>query len=66
MMIEQIVATLAARFSEPSSWAGLAPILVMLGLNVPPGVSQAIALIGAGMCCLVAFFLPEGRRKGAA
>lgn len=53
--------SIAARFSEPSSWAGLAGILGMLGVNAPSGVVQAASMIGAGVAGLVAFFVPEGK-----
>lgn len=48
-----------ARFSEPSSYAGLATVAGMLGLSVPPGVMQSASLILAGACGIVAFFMPE-------
>jgi len=53
--------TLATRFSEPSSWAGITAGLGMIGLNLPPGTAQAVSYIGAGAAMLVAIFLPEGR-----
>jgi hypothetical protein len=53
--------SLAKRFAEPSSWAGLAGILGMAGVNAPAGVIQAASLIGAGAAGLLAFFLPEGK-----
>lgn len=50
---------LANRFKEPSSWAGLAPLLAGAGLSVPGGVVQGIILVGAGTCTLLAILLPE-------
>lgn len=50
---------LAERFSEPSSWAGIASGAALLGFSLPPGVVQGITLIGAGVACLAAFFLRE-------
>lgn len=60
----KIVATLshvAARFKEPSSWAGLAPLLVLLGLHLDPGVIQDVVYIGTGAAGLLAFFLKEAK-----
>lgn len=50
---------LANRFKEPSSYGGLAPLLAGAGLNVPPGALQAGIYAAAGVCGLLAFFLPE-------
>jgi sulfite exporter TauE/SafE len=50
---------LLVRFSEPSSYAGLGAIVGVLGLHVPDGTLQAASMILAGICGLVAIFLPE-------
>jgi hypothetical protein len=50
---------LANRFKEPSSWAGLATISGMLGINMPTPFWQGVGLVGAGVCSLIAFFVPE-------
>jgi len=50
---------LAARFKEPSSWAGLAMGATMLGMNVNPGILQGVTYIGAGICSILAIVLPE-------
>lgn len=50
---------LAARFKEPSSWAGLAAFLAIVGVNLDTGVVESIAYIGAGTAGLLAFFLPD-------
>lgn len=50
---------LVERFKEPSSWAGLAAFAGMVGFNLDPGVAHGIALVGAGVCTLVAIFVPE-------
>lgn len=47
------------RFSEPSSYAGLGAVVGVLGLNVPAGALQAASMVLAGICGLVAVFLPE-------
>lgn len=52
---------LLTRFSEPSSYAGLAGILAMLGVNSPTPLMQSISFIAAGICGVAAFFLPESK-----
>jgi hypothetical protein len=52
---------LLTRFKEPSSWAGLSALVAMVGLNVNPGLLQSVTLIGAGLCGVLAFFIPEGK-----
>lgn len=54
---------LAERFKEPSSWAGLAGLASILGVNLDPGLSHSIALVGAGIAGLIAFFVPEKGTK---
>ncbi len=53
------LASLAARFKEPSSWAGIGSMLALLHLNLDPGLVNSVTLIGAGLAGLVAFFVPE-------
>ncbi len=61
----QIVAYLLARFSEPSSYAGLGAVLALLGLNLPdPALGQIAQLLAAG-CGLVALLLKERGLLGA-
>jgi len=50
---------IAKRFKEPSSWAGLAAFAGMIGFQMDPGVAQGVAFIGAGVCTLIAVFVPE-------
>jgi hypothetical protein len=57
--MQRLVKTFAARFKEPSSWAGLATMLGTLGINAPAPVITYASFIGAGVCGLVAFFLPD-------
>ena len=54
-----IIARLANRFREPSSWAGLTGLFLLLGLHVDPGLVQSVSLAGAGVAGIVSFFLPE-------
>ncbi len=55
------VAHFAARFKEPSSWAGLTGLALLLGVHLDPGFAQSLGLAGAGLAGIVAFFLPEGK-----
>lgn len=55
----QILAYLLARFSEPSSYAGLSAGLALIGLNLPdPTLAALVQLLAAG-CGLVALLLKE-------
>ncbi len=55
----RILAYLAARFSEPSSYAGLGALLALLGWNLSdPTLGQLVQLLAAG-CALVALALKE-------
>jgi hypothetical protein len=55
----QILAYLLARFSEPSSYAGLGAILALAGWNIPdPAFGQLVQLL-AGACGLLALGLKE-------
>ncbi|HLY44474.1 MAG TPA: hypothetical protein VKQ73_02750 [Stellaceae bacterium] len=55
----QILAYLLARFSEPSSYAGLGAILALAGWNIPdPFVGQLVQLLAAA-CGLLALGLKE-------
>lgn len=47
------------RFKEPSSYAGLAGLLGMFGLQVDGGLIQSITYALSGVCGVVAFFLRE-------
>jgi hypothetical protein len=58
-MTKEIIARLANRFKEPSSWGGMAGLFVLLGMQLDPGLVQSIATAGAGIAGIVAFFLPE-------
>jgi len=61
----QILAYLLARFSEPSSYAGLGAVLALLGLNLPdPALGQIAQFLAAG-CGLAALLLKERRADPA-
>ncbi|MEO5329958.1 MAG: hypothetical protein H7829_17140 [Magnetococcus sp. THC-1_WYH] len=46
-----------SRMAEPSTWAGIAAILVAFGLSQPE--AKAITDFGVGFASLAAIFLPE-------
>ena len=55
----QLLAYLLARFSEPSSYAGLGALLALIGWNLPDtAVGQLVQLLAAG-CGLLALCLRE-------
>jgi hypothetical protein len=54
-----LLAHLAARFKEPSSWAGLTGLAALVGLHLDPGLAQSVVFVGAGVAGIVAFFVPE-------
>lgn len=51
--------SIVERFSEPSSYGGLAGLLGMLGVNVPPGALQYGVMALSGLCGLIAFFMRD-------
>lgn len=57
----QILAYLLARFSEPSSYAGLGAVLALLGWNLPEPVTAQLVQGLAALCAFVAFLLKERR-----
>lgn len=50
---------IALRFKEPSSWAGLAGLVALLGISVDPGLMQSAAMVGAGLAGIAAILIPE-------
>lgn len=58
-LLRRLAKLLAHRLKEPSSWAGVAGGLTMLGVNVDPGVAQSVMYVLSGICGLLAFFIPE-------
>lgn len=53
------VSYLLARFSEPSSYAGLSAMLALTGLQVPDAMLAAIVNAAAAGCALVAVILKD-------
>lgn len=58
----EILNKLMERFKEPSSYAGLAGLLGMFGVNTSDAVLHGIALILAGIAGIVSVFLPEQKK----
>jgi len=50
---------LLKRFREPSTYSGIAAILVGFGVALPAGIVEAVTYIGVGLSGLAAIFLPE-------
>jgi hypothetical protein len=56
---ERDISWLGARLREPSTYAGLAALLGVVGLQADPGVLKSISMIGMGVGGLISFVLPE-------
>jgi hypothetical protein len=50
------------RFREPSTYSGIAALLVGLGVALPAGVIEAVTYVGVGIAGLVSIFLPENKK----
>jgi hypothetical protein len=59
----QTLAYLIARFSEPSSYAGLGAVLAVIGWNLPEPVLGQLIQALAAVCALLAFLLKERQRS---
>ena len=55
----QTLAYLLARFSEPSSYAGLGALLALVGWNLPDSILGQLAQLFAAGCALLALVLKE-------
>jgi hypothetical protein len=55
----QILAYFLARFSEPSSYAGLGAVLALIGWNLPESILGQLTQALAAVCALLAFLLRE-------
>jgi hypothetical protein len=60
---ENSMKILIDRFSEPSTYAGLAAILAGLGYAIPPGIGHELMLAGLIVSGLGAVILKEGWRR---
>ena len=48
-----------ARFREPSTWAGLAILAGLFGVQIAPADMQAVIQIGTGIAGGLAVLMPE-------
>jgi hypothetical protein len=55
----RVLAYLLARFSEPSSYAGLGAVLALLGVHFSDSLTGQIAQSLAALCALAALLLKE-------
>jgi len=62
----QIVSYLLARFSEPSSYAGIGALLALLGVQASDPVLADLAQLLAAGCGLLALILKERGLIGSA
>jgi hypothetical protein len=49
------------RLREPSTYSGLAALLLALGLNLPGGLLEAVTQLGIGLAGIISILLPEQR-----
>ena len=56
-----MVSTIAQRFKEPSSWAGIAVLINVFGsfIGLPPGSAEVLINAGAGIAAAAAFLMKE-------
>lgn len=52
---------LVNRLREPSTWAGVSILAAMFGVQLPPGLGEAVSTIVAGMSAVAAVVVPERR-----
>lgn len=50
------------RFREPSTYSGIAALLVALGVTLPAGIVESVTYAGVGIAGLVSIFLPESKK----
>lgn len=47
------------RAREPSTWAGMGPLLTAIGWNISPGAWESISFVCMGACGLLAIILKD-------
>ncbi len=63
--MNQVIDYLAARMKEPSTWAGIASILIAFKvLPNNPGTTETITTIGVAVGGILATIFPEGQPAG--
>jgi|TARA_R110000823_G_scaffold42227_7_gene110753 hypothetical protein len=55
--------TIFKRLREPSSWASLAAMLALVGVNLPESMMQNITQIGMGVAGVLGFFMSDPGNK---
>jgi hypothetical protein len=56
---ERDISWLGARLREPSTYAGLATLLGVVGMTLDPGLLKYVSMIGMGIGGIISFALPE-------
>jgi hypothetical protein len=55
--------TILLRFKEPSTWAALASLMALAGINMPPewavGMAGGVAAVAGLVAAAIAVFAPE-------
>ena len=51
------------RLREPSSWASLAAMFALVGINLPESMMQDITQVGMGMAGILGFFMSDPGNK---
>ena len=51
------------RFKEHSSWASMAAIFALLGINMPESMMQNITQVGMGVAGILGFFMSDPGHK---
>lgn len=50
------------RFREPSTYSGIAALLVALGVALPSGIVEAVTYFGVGFAGILSIILPENKK----
>ena len=58
-----VIRRCAARLQEPSTYASLAAVAAVMGLQIDPSVWRDAAMVGAALAGMVGIILPEGSSK---
>ena len=60
---EPMMDNILNRFKEPSSWASMAAIFALLGINMPESMMQNITQVGMGVAGILGFFMSDPGHK---
>jgi len=60
-----ILSYIIARLKEPSSYAGLASLLGLVGIQLAPEAMQFIIQVMTGLAALIAVFVPDLNKPAA-